>query len=211
MPRLRSSFCLAGSCKAAAATAAVAGAVLWAVCLVRGADGDPSTGDGRGPAFTVENPRVVVLKSRGWLHLFDGDALVRSYPIALGHNPVGPKRLLADGRTPEGAFRICERRLASEHHRFLGIDYPGAEAARWGLAAGLLTDGEARAIQEASAEGRCPPWDTALGGAIGIHGHGSKADHADRNWTAGCVALADAHVEELFDVLRLGDVVEILP
>ena len=49
-------------------------------------------------------------------------------------------------------------------------------------------------------------WTTSLGGGLGIHGHGAGSD-----WTAGCVALDDHDVEELFNVLRLGDPVEILP
>ena len=53
---------------------------------------------------------------------------------------------------------------------------------------------------------RCPSWSTALGGGIGLHGHGSAGD-----WSAGCIALDDTDIEELFDVLRVGDQVEILP
>ena len=166
---------------------------------------------GRQQIRGLAEPRVVVLKSQRRLHLFDGDTLVRTYEIDLGPNPIGQKLRLGDGRTPEGVFRICSRRQDSEHHRFLGIDYPNADAAHRGVAAGLLTAGEAEAVLLAAEEGRCPPWNTALGGAIGIHGRG-PADHgSERDWTAGCIALTDQQVEELFGVLRTGDRVEILP
>lgn len=154
----------------------------------------------------VQEPRVVVLKSKRRLHLFDGDRLVRTYSIGLGTSPLGDKQHAGDGRTPEGRFTICVKKQDSRYHRFLGITYPEARHARRGLAEGLITTGEAEAIERALAEGRCPSWSTALGGAIGIHGHGGR-----RDWTAGCIAMDDEQIEELFSVLRCGDPVEILP
>ena len=157
-------------------------------------------------ALSLQQPKIVVLKSKRRLHLFDGDRLVRSYRIALGRDPVGQKTCEGDGRTPEGRFRVVTRNRQSKYHRFLGLDYPNAEAVDWGLRQGLVTEGEARSIRDALASGRCPGWTTALGGAIGIHGHGASTD-----WTAGCVALEDQYAEQLFGVMRIGDEVEILP
>jgi lipoprotein-anchoring transpeptidase ErfK/SrfK len=54
-------------------------------------------------------------------------------------------------------------------------------------------------------------WSTALGGGIGLHGTGDAGLAGGGDWSAGCVALSDADIEELFGVLRIGDVVEILP
>ena len=154
----------------------------------------------------IQRPRIVVLKSKRALHLFDGDRLVRTYPIALGKHPVGQKQCEGDGRTPEGRFHVVTKNRQSKYHRFLGLDYPDSAAVERGRRQGLITEGEARSITDALAAGRCPSWTTALGGAIGIHGHG-----ASTNWTAGCVALEDAPAEQLFDLLRIGDEVEILP
>jgi murein L,D-transpeptidase YafK len=154
----------------------------------------------------LASPHVVVLKSKRVLHLFDGDTLVRTYPIDLGTAAIGWKERQGDGRTPTGTFRIVTKNAESPYHRFLGIDYPDAGAAERGLARGLISQGEAAVIRNAGASGRCPAWGTALGGGIGIHGH-----RIGRDWTAGCIALSDQHVAELFSVLRIGDVVEILP
>lgn len=155
---------------------------------------------------SLDAPRVVVLKAQRVLHLFDGERLVRAYPIDLGVAPVGPKRRRGDGRTPIGTFRVATKNADSPYHRFIGIDYPGLAATEWGLASGLISPGEAASIREALAARRCPDWSTALGGGIGIHGHGTG-----RDWTGGCIALLDEHVAELFAVLRIGDPVEILP
>ena len=158
------------------------------------------------PDLVVHQPRVVILKAQRLLHLLDGDRVVRSYPIDLGIQPIGSKRQSGDGRTPEGRFQICIKRADSPHYRFLGIDYPNDPAVAAGLAAGLLSSGEAAGVRRALQAGRCPDWGTALGGGIGIHGRARGED-----WTAGCIAVSDAGVEELFAVLRVGDSVEILP
>lgn len=157
-------------------------------------------------AITVREPRLVVLKSQRIAHLFDGDQLIRSYPIDLGFSPDGQKMCMADGRTPVGRFRVATKNPESPYHRFLGINYPHEDAVRLGLRSGLITQGEAVRIRAALSAGRCPDWTTALGGGIGIHGH-----RLGRDWTAGCVAVADRHIEELFSVLRVGDPIEILP
>ena len=155
---------------------------------------------------SLKTPRVVVLKSKRTLHLFDGETLARTYPIDLGAAPVGQKRRQGDGRTPTGSFRVVTKNANSRYHRFIGIDYPNEPAVRWGLARGLISPGEAASIKDGLREGRCPDWGTALGGGIGIHGR-----RRGRDWTAGCIALSNEHVEELFSVLRIGDPVEILP
>lgn len=183
------------------------GACALLVVLVTQVGGAVVADDDRGnERMLLDQPRIVVLKSKRELHLFDGDRLVKTYRIALGRTPVGQKECEGDGRTPEGRYRVVTRNRQSKYHRFLGLDYPSAEAVDRGVRHGLVTDGEARSIREALADGRCPGWTTALGGAIGIHGHGAATD-----WTAGCVALENRHAEQLFEVMRIGDEVEILP
>ena len=156
---------------------------------------------------SLRNPRVIVVKSTGKLYLFDSETLIRSYPFVLGPEPVGQKERAGDGRTPEGRFRVCAKNSRSANHRFLGISYPDREAAGRGLQSGLISSGEAQAISDAHDQGRCPSWTTALGGALGLHGSSGTPGKQ----TAGCIALADRHIRELFDVLRIGDEVEILP
>jgi L,D-peptidoglycan transpeptidase YkuD (ErfK/YbiS/YcfS/YnhG family) len=73
-----------------------------------------------------------------------------------------------------------------------------------GLAEGLISREEYDAIVEAERAGRIPPWDTALGGEIYIHGHGSRSD-----WTLGCVALDDADMQVLYELIEVGVEVEI--
>jgi len=174
-------------------------AARWAQAGFEGNESAPA-------ARTLKHPRIVIIKREAKLYLFDGDGLIRTYPVKLGADPRKPKRAAGDGRTPEGRFRICTKNPASPFHRFLGIDYPDVAAAARGLTEGLISSGEGAAIYRAHKVGDCPPWSTGLGGGIGLHG---AAESLER--TAGCVALSDRHIEELFGVLRIGDTVEILP
>ncbi len=204
-------FCATRCCKSALVTLVLGFCAIWVAGAVRGSTDNPTLSDEPRSPLYVQDPHVVVLKSKRLLHLLDGDDLVRTYPIALGPDPIGDKVRLGDGRTPEGVFRICTKKLDSRYERFLGIDYPTAGAARRGLASGLLTAGEAESILAAAAEGRCPPWTTPVGGALGIHGRGTEGAGRVGDWTAGCIAVSDPHLRELYDVLRIGDRMEILP
>jgi hypothetical protein len=48
--------------------------------------------------------RILVLKSARKLELLKDGVVLKTYPIALGANPVGPKRAGGDGKTPEGVY-----------------------------------------------------------------------------------------------------------
>jgi L,D-peptidoglycan transpeptidase YkuD (ErfK/YbiS/YcfS/YnhG family) len=72
------------------------------------------------------------------------------------------------------------------------------------LRAGLITRAQRDRIVRAISRKERPPWDTALGGEIFLHGGGTGSD-----WTWGCVALANADIKELFDAIPLGTPVRI--
>ena len=159
-----------------------------------------------GGAFPLERARVVVHKAARSLELFDGERLVKAYRVALGTNPTDPKRKEGDGCTPEGTYYVCTKNERSRYHLFLGLSYPNAADAARGLRAGQITRAQHEAIVGAAAARERPPWDTRLGGEIGLHGAGTDTD-----WTAGCVALSNKNIEELFLLLSLGDEVVIEP
>ena len=154
----------------------------------------------------LAEPRIVVEKGARRLRLYAGGEVVRVRRVVLGFAPEGDKERQGDGRTPEGEFRVCMKNERSRFYLSLGLDYPGAEDADRGLGAGLITRAQHRRILRAAGAGRCPPWDTALGGEIFIHGGGTASD-----WTLGCVALENDEVKELFDAVPLGTPVVIEP
>jgi murein L,D-transpeptidase YafK len=155
----------------------------------------------------ISDERLVVIhKAERVLGLYLRGRLIEAYPIGLGRHPEGPKEARGDGRTPEGVYYICTRNARSQFHLFLGISYPKKDDADRAIRAGRISAEEHRTIVEAINAGPQPPWDTALGGEIGIHGGG-----AERDWTLGCIALENDAVERLWDTLKIGDPVLIEP
>ncbi len=142
---------------------------------------------------------VVVRKSRRRLELWQENRVILDCPIALGPHPVGPKRREGDGRTPEGEYYVCTRNEASRYYLSLGLSYPNRKDAETGLREGVLSEASYRQIAEAISREKRPPWDTAMGGAIMIHGMG-----AGRDWTAGCIALDNQDMDTLWARCPLG-------
>jgi murein L,D-transpeptidase YafK len=150
-------------------------------------------------------PTVIIHKSARTLQVVAGNQELLRFPVVTGRNPADKQRE-GDLATPEGRFYVCYRNPNSKYHRFLGLSYPNAEDAARGLAAGMITPAEHDAICNAVAKRECPPWKTALGGEVGIHGPSPNV-----TWTHGCIALTVAQIEQLDGLLAIGDEVVIEP
>ncbi len=150
--------------------------------------------------------RIVVLKADRKLEVYRDANLLHRFRVGLGNTPVGDKERSGDGKTPEGSFYVCVKNPRSRFYLSLGISYPAAGDAARGLREGLINQAEHDRIVSAQKLGRTPPWDTRLGGEIFIHGNGSGSD-----WTLGCVALDDADMKTLFDLIEVGTRVDIRP
>ena len=150
---------------------------------------------------------IVISKSERTLVAYgEGGAVLKRVPIGLGRSEVGHKAREGDERTPEGDYRVCFKNPNSRFHLSFGIDYPNPADAAAALRDGAITPAEHDAIVEAHRRGAIPPWKTALGGEIFIHG-GLDVHPA----TAGCVAIRDRDVQDLFPLVDLGTPVRILP
>lgn len=150
--------------------------------------------------------RIVVLKAERRLMVFRGATELHNFRVGLGNTPIGDKERSGDGKTPEGTFYVCVKNPKSRFYLSLGISYPDAGAAVRGLREGLISKAEHDQIVAAQKNRKSPPWDTALGGEIFIHGHGSTTD-----WTLGCVALENAEMKTLYGLIEVGTPVEIRP
>jgi murein L,D-transpeptidase YafK len=155
------------------------------------------------PPDSVSTPRVpfghlladsiVVEKSHHRLSLYRHGALLRSYLVALGQQPVGDKVRIGDNRTPEGLFRIEARNPASLYHRSLKISYP-----------------------DAAHRARARSLGVSPGGDIMIHGLPARqawvgAAHRDFDWTEGCIAVTNKEIEEIWSVVPVGTPILIMP
>lgn len=143
------------------------------------------------PSLTGAVDRIVIEKSARRMQLIQDGKPVRSYQIALGFAPDGDKLRQGDGKTPEGAFTIDRRNDESAFHLSVGLDYPRPED-----------------VQQAAAGGYSP------GGDIFIHGQPNALSEGLKlkgDWTAGCIALTNAEMREVWAVTPIGTVVEIRP
>ena len=150
----------------------------------------PPAPDGSGPAVSRID-RILVEKAARRLTAFSGGVAVKTYRVALGSSPVGDKVRQGDGRTPEGLFHINRRNDASAYHLSLGLDYP-----------------QPADILAAKAGGYDP------GGDIFLHGQPNALPGGltlPYDWTAGCIALSDTEIEEIWRAAAIGTPVEIRP
>ena len=157
-------------------------------------------------ADDLAKPRIEVFKAKRELQFFDGERLIKTYRIALGANPKPPKEREGDKATPEGSYYICRKNPKSQFYLSLGISYPGPPDAERGVKAGLICESERKAIVEAHRTGATPPWNTKLGGEIFVHGGGTQSD-----WTWGCIALDNADIKELYQLVPVRTPITIHP
>jgi murein L,D-transpeptidase YafK len=137
--------------------------------------------------------RILVEKAERKLSVLQQGKVIKTYRVALGGNPVGAKQEEGDMKTPEGIYTIDYRNPNSDYHLALHVSYPSeqdnARAAQRGVNAGfdIMIHG--------------------LPNGLGWMG----AAHRQKDWTAGCIAMTDEEIEELWEVTPDGTTVEIRP
>jgi murein L,D-transpeptidase YafK len=141
----------------------------------------------------LQADRVVVAKSRRTLTLLRHGKVLKTYKVALGGEPRGPKTQRGDNKTPEGLYTIDARNPRSQFHLALHVSYPNA------------------ADRERARKLGVDP-----GGAIMIHGLPSAFAylgplHRQTDWTLGCVAVTNSEIEEIWSMVPVGTAVEIKP
>lgn len=159
---------------------------------------------------------IAVHKARRRLDLLVNGRIVKSYIVNLGLAPEGDKARQGDYRTPEGDLFVCARNARSQFTRFLALAYPSPEHAHRAVSSRRARPSLERTVREAyRRRDRCPPQGTGLGGAVGIHGSGAwtrgPGGYRLVDWTWGCIGLRDADILELFENVRVGTPVRILP
>lgn len=140
-------------------------------------------------AFTPVD-RVLVVKSERMLYLKSNGEIFRRYPVALGPVPWGHKLQEGDERTPEGRYVLDYKNEQSRFYKSIRVSYPNL-----------------RDRLRAEELGVSP------GGNIMIHGQpeGARDDAQLFNWTEGCIAVSNEHMDEIWQLVTVGTPIEILP
>jgi murein L,D-transpeptidase YafK len=162
------------------------GAIAWDFLQVGRKVPGPAPVDARATLIVIE-------KSARRLTLFRNTDVLKSFDVALGSAPSGPKQQEGDGRTPEGAYAIDFMNARSRFHLALRISYPNA-------------------ADRASAQRQ----GVSPGGDIMIHGLPNGLGwlsglHLWRDWTDGCIAVTDRQIDDIWPLVDVGTAVEIRP
>ena len=137
--------------------------------------------------------RILIEKSARRLMLISQGEVLKSYNIALGGNPIGPKERQGDNKTPEGTYVIDGRNKDSRFHLSLHISYPNERD-----------------------KNRAKELGVSPGGDIMIHGIKNGFSwagdaHKEVDWTKGCIAVTNEEIEEISKLAPNGTIVEIRP
>ncbi len=140
----------------------------------------------KGPA-----DKILIEKKERRLSLISKGKVLKTYQIALGGNPNGPKERQGDNKTPEGTYVIDSKNRDSRYHLSLHISYPNEKDKK-----------------RAKQHGVSP------GGDIMIHGLKNGFSwvgdlHTEVDWTKGCIAVTDKEIEEIDKLAPNGTIVEI--
>jgi len=142
---------------------------------------------------TANVDQVIVYKHDRKLVLLSQGKEVKSYRVALGGEPAGPKKRQGDHRTPEGSYTLDSRNPHSQYYKAYHISYPNKDD-----------------IANAKKSGVSPGGDIMLHGLPKDYAWVGKA-HTLHDWTDGCIAVTDEEMDELWKLIRVGTPIEIKP
>lgn len=142
---------------------------------------------------SIHADRVRVLKKERTLELLSHGHVIKSYKVALGGNPLGPKTRQGDHKTPEGIYVLDSRNAHSQFYKSIHISYPSPRDRATARARGV------------------PP-----GGDVFVHGlpngYAWVGDsHRLKDWTDGCIAVTNKEIDEIWAAVKDGTPIEIRP
>lgn len=156
---------------------------------------------------------LVVDKSTYRVELYSDSILVKSYKAVFGKNQGNFKRSKDEKVTPVGRFKICNIDTNYLYHKKLMLNFPNSQIAAEALKYGFINKQDHDKIAAVNGN-NCPPFNTKLGGEIGIIGIG-EYDLIFRNlpfafnWTDGSIAISNESIDELHLIVKIGTPVEI--
>ena len=135
----------------------------------------------------------MVMKKDRTLTLLSQGKVLKTYKVALGGEPVGPKVRQGDHETPEGVYILDHRNAHSHFYHSIHISYPN--------------------VQDRA---RARKLGVSPGGDIYVHGLPNGYDwlgssHRLKDWTDGCIAVTNQEMDEIWRTVADGTVIEIKP
>jgi murein L,D-transpeptidase YafK len=137
--------------------------------------------------------QVLVVKSQRTLTLLSHGKVLHTYKVALGGSPVGAKEQQGDHKTPEG------------HYISTGETRRAASTSRFTFPIRVIRTNRKRPNAESLPV--ATSWIHGLPNGFGWLG----ATHRARDWTDGCIAVTDTEMDEIWELVPDGTLIEIRP
>ncbi len=136
---------------------------------------------------------IMVQKQDRVISLWKDGRIIKTYPIlSYGANPIGHKVREGDEKTPEGQYIIDTKHPSQKFQKFLRISYPNEQDKENAKRLGV-----------------------PVGGHVGIHGDKGGVEgffqRFDKRWTDGCIAVRNADIEEIYQMVEIGTPIMIKP
>lgn len=130
---------------------------------------------------------IVVDKFARKCYLYYKGEILEEFHIDLGRNWMGGKKHSGDLTTPEGSYKIIDKkeRSRTKYYKALLLNYPNEE--------------DKKRFQANKKNGIIAK-NKSIGGLIEIHGEGGQG----ADWTEGCVALANKDMDRLYAKTSVG-------
>lgn len=130
---------------------------------------------------------IVVIKDERILKVLRNGRVFKLYSVEFGKNPLSKKTKSGDLATPEGRYKITEKKGfgRTKYYLALLLNYPNEE--------------DKKRFEEAKRKGLIPK-NAKIGGLIEIHGDGGLGI----DWTEGCVALSNEDMKDLYNLSFVG-------
>jgi murein L,D-transpeptidase YafK len=138
--------------------------------------------------------KIVVVKSKRVMVLLDeNNNLLSRHRISLGESPEGKKIKRGDKKTPEGVYKIIDKRNDKKYYKELLISYPNAED-------------KIRAKEL----GVNPGSGITIHAQVPMFWNGKGDDYTlSHDWTNGCMAMTNTGINTIWNMVPLGTTVEI--
>lgn len=155
------------------------------------------TGVGMRPTISLDSVNrdsiwLMINKSNYCVQIYYKKRLVKGYKAVFGPDPKLNKCMEGDRCTPEGWYKIADKRPSNKYNKFLLLNYPNEK--------------NQEQFNKLKELGKIPKT-ARIGGDVGIHGIWPRGDDMIEmgiGWTDGCIALKNDDVDDLYKWVRVG-------
>lgn len=149
---------------------------------------------------TNENPYSIIIdKSDYELKVYDDQGWYATYPIVFGSKDLSDKMKEGDKKTPDGHFKVIQKKIHPRWSYELLLDYPNEVTIQ------RFNERKQRGIL---------PKNAKIGGGIAIHATRPAEEWTVDNfynWTDGCISVKYSEMKDLYSYIPVGTPVTIQP